>query len=312
MLRHRLIFGVIMCVSLVALIWADDRLGRISIEGTFLQPVLAGQPFIPAGLPTFLVFLVLSLLGARELVGMFRAKGAAVSNGLVMFSAAAGFTIMFLSPRTAAGTSVVAWAMTAVALAFLFTMLRHASHGRTEGALAAGGAAMLGMIYLGIVPGFYMLIRETHSAWVLLAVILITKACDIGAYTAGRAFGKHKLIPWLSPAKTWEGLAGGMLFSALVAVVFVAISNQFELAIRWVGETGENLPRAIPLWYAAVTGCLLAVLGHCGDLLESLFKRDAGVKDSGNTIPGFGGVLDVIDSPILIAPVAYWLLRMAP
>ena len=149
MLRHRLIFGVIMFITLVALIWADDQLGRINIEGTFFQWLLAGQTYIPAGLPTFAAFFVHVLLGARELVAMFRAKDVSVSNGLVMFSAAAGFTIMFLAPRSATGTTVLAWAVTALVLAFVFTMLRHASHGRTERALASGAAAMLGMIELG-------------------------------------------------------------------------------------------------------------------------------------------------------------------
>jgi phosphatidate cytidylyltransferase len=147
--------------------------------------------------------------------------------------------------------------------------------------------------------GFLLALRREHSAWVVAGIVLVTKSCDTGAYFTGRAIGRHKMIPWLSPGKTWEGLAGGMITAALVAIGGVALYRHFA------GESGVG---AIPFWNAAIIGALFAVSGQAGDLLESVFKRDAGVKDSGRTIPGMGGVLDVLDSILLTAPVAFWLL----
>ncbi|MFW6032287.1 MAG: phosphatidate cytidylyltransferase, partial [Phycisphaeraceae bacterium] len=173
----------------------------------------------------------------------------------------------------------------------------------TEGSVAVASVSLFALIYLGTLPGFYLAIRHDHSAWVVAALIVITKSCDVGAYFTGRAIGRHKLVPWLSPGKTWEGLGGGVLLSALLAAV-----------LAWVGNTWFSGPdatvRAYPLWFAAVAGLALGLAGQFGDLTASLFKRDAGVKDSGRSIPGFGGLLDVVDSPLVVAPLAYWLLRL--
>jgi phosphatidate cytidylyltransferase len=119
------------------------------------------------------------------------------------------------------------------------------------------------------------------------------KFTDIGAYFTGKSIGRHKLIAWLSPGKTWEGLIGGLLVAALVG----AACAPFLVEVEW--------------WQGLIFGAIFGFVGQCGDLLESLMKRDAEVKDSGNTIPGFGGVLDVIDSPLVTAPVAYLLFSLA-
>ena len=160
------------------------------------------------------------------------------------------------------------------------------------------GAALVAFVYLGLMLGFLPAIRRDHSAWVLLWVLLVTKSCDIGAYFAGKAFGRHKLIPWLSPGKTWEGLVGGVLMSAAVSVAGLEVLR------------GWGVIAGVPLWAAVIPGVLFAVVGQTGDLLESMLKRDAGIKDSGKVLPGFGGVLDVIDSPLLVAPLAFWVLRL--
>ena len=119
-----------------------------------------------------------------------------------------------------------------------------------------------------------------------------TKFTDIGAYFGGRALGRHKLIPWLSPAKTWEGLLAGVITAGLVGMACAPqVSN-----LSWQK--------------AFVFGAIIGGVGQLGDLLESLMKRDAEVKDSGTLIPGFGGILDVIDSPLLAAPFAYLLFSL--
>ena len=122
------------------------------------------------------------------------------------------------------------------------------------------------------------------------------KSTDIGAYFGGRALGRHKMIPWLSPGTTWEGLFFGVLTAGGVAAAM-----------------GHSLPghgMAMAPWQGFVFGAIIGAIGQVGDLLESLMKRDAEVKDSGRLIPGFGGVLDVIDSPLFAAPFAYLLLSV--
>ena len=105
------------------------------------------------------------------------------------------------------------------------------------------------------------------------------------------------MIPWVSPAKTWEGLVGGLITASLTAVGLAALNNCY-------------LPSEpeITLGYAAFLGILFAALGQIGDLLISVFKRDSGVKDTSSVLPGLGGILDVLDSLLLVSVVAYWLL----
>jgi phosphatidate cytidylyltransferase len=143
----------------------------------------------------------------------------------------------------------------------------------------------------------------------LLSMIATVKMADTGAYTAGRLFGKHKLIPRVSPGKTWEGLAGGFV----VAIVAAAI------CLTWLpglfGATpGEETAATGATWWMGifVYGVVLTLAGLLGDLTESLLKRDAGRKDSSNWLPGMGGVLDILDSLLLGAPAAYlcWMLGL--
>ena len=121
--------------------------------------------------------------------------------------------------------------------------------------------------------------------------------CDTGAFFVGCNFGKHKLIPWVSPAKTWEGLLGGVVTAALTAVGLAALSNTYLQS-----------EEPIMLGYAAILGIIFGALGQLGDLLISVFKRDSGIKDASSVLPGLGGILDVLDSLLIVSAVAYWLL----
>jgi phosphatidate cytidylyltransferase len=134
-----------------------------------------------------------------------------------------------------------------------------------------------------------------YGPWLLLFALVITWAGDTGAYFAGRAFGSHLLAPHLSPKKTWEGSLAGLACSVVVGVFFQ----------RWLHAP---IPFLVGM---AVVG---NVAGQIGDLLESAYKRSAGVKDSGALLPGHGGVLDRIDALILAIPVVwyYWILGFAP
>jgi phosphatidate cytidylyltransferase len=132
----------------------------------------------------------------------------------------------------------------------------------------------------------------------LLLPVLVTWASDIGAYAVGRTMGKHKLIPSVSPGKTVEGAVGGLLASMLVAAVYT----------RYVLHPAAHLSfRMTPLGVLTF-GALVSVAAQIGDLAESLFKREAGVKDSSHIIPGHGGILDRFDSLLFVLPVSFVLL----
>ena len=128
----------------------------------------------------------------------------------------------------------------------------------------------------------------------IIYMIAVVKFTDIGAYFIGCAVGRHKFMPSISPAKTWEGCIGGMLVAVLVSLTFWLICK---------GDLGVISLSALE---ALVMGVILAATGICGDLIESFFKRAAGVKDSGASIKGMGGALDVVDSLLLAAPVMYF------
>ncbi len=128
-------------------------------------------------------------------------------------------------------------------------------------------------------------LTETGCWWLLLAILTVY-AADTGAYAVGRLIGRHRLAPGISPGKTWEGTAGGMLFAVIAAVVL-----------------GALFPLRLEIWHLAVIGVILGFVSPIGDLVESKIKRLAGAKDSGNLFPGHGGMLDRLDSllPSLIA-----------
>ena len=149
------------------------------------------------------------------------------------------------------------------------------------------GANILTIMYLGFLCSFVVGIRVSWGPMTLLMFIFTVKSSDIGAFTIGKIFGRHKLAPTISPGKTLEGLIGAILFAAVVSFGFCMM---FGLINPFCG-----------LFFGAWFG----VLGRLGDLLESMLKRDAAQKDSSDHVPGFGGILDVIDSPLATAPLAY-------
>jgi phosphatidate cytidylyltransferase len=175
---------------------------------------------------------------------------------------------------------------------------------QTQDAIHHMAGTVLATLYLGGLAWFLMALRVKHagrhlfqgSTMILVMILLVVKATDIGAFFGGRALGRHKLIPWLSPGKTWEGLMCGVLFSALVGAVLARFIGLPDYRLTW--------------WKGLIFGGVLGGIGQAGDLLESLMKRDAEVKDSGALVPGFGGILDIIDSPLLAAPFAYLMFSL--
>ena len=312
MLWQRLVFGPIMIAALVLAFYLDNQLDRIDLTDTWFQALFLGRTHLPRGLLVLVVFLVLIVLTSQELCDIFAAKDIAADRLMVSLAGVAGCLLMFAIPEEGLSSrqTMVIFASLPIVL-FLATLLKYSwARRRTEGAVTAAAVTMFVMIYMGLLPGFLVAIRRWHSAWVVLAIVLITKMCDSGAYFTGRAIGRHKLIPWLSPGKTWEGLVGGVALAAVTALALAALSNAFEIAGIWVDDNGGQVfrPAHFHLWRTAAAGAALGLVGQFGDLVASLFKRDAGIKDSGRVVPGFGGLLDLVDSPVVVAPLAYWLL----
>ena len=143
-----------------------------------------------------------------------------------------------------------------------------------------------------------VLMHADVGAFSLFFAISCVVASDAGAYFAGRAWGRHKLAPNVSPGKTVEGAAGGVVAGTLVGLLLKGLADRFV----------PDLSAQLGLGAAALFAFTLAVVGIIGDLVESLLKRDADVKDAGRVLPGMGGVLDRIDSNLLAIPVMYYLL----
>ncbi len=312
MLKYRMIFGPLMIAAILGIVWADARLDGWRLTGVW-QDVFLGRDYPPAGLLFALLAVGLIPLAAREVAAMFRGVGIPGHTCLISAASIVAALSLYATPRALMGPTGATIIATVLIGAFLVTLIWHSRDTNPTGVIAAAGATMFAIALLGLMPGFFLTIRRWHSGWVLVAVILITKSGDIGAYFTGRAIGKHKLIPWLSPKKTWEGLAGAIGLSIGVAILFAWISQVTDITHVW--RTIDDQRVLVEVGYskgwAAVAGLLFALVGHAGDLMVSLLKRDAGLKDSGRSIPGFGGILDVLDSPLLVAPVAFWILEAA-
>jgi phosphatidate cytidylyltransferase len=296
--RHRLIFGPVFIALVVALVWLDEWTDHRPLS-PFWRNVFMGLDTPPPGVVLFLLSVVVSVLASRELARIMRDKGIAASKRIVTSAAIAGLVVSCLVPQDLPGEVAAQVVSTAAAAVLLLSLAYYSRHKTVQGAVAAAGGTLLAFVYLGLMFGFLLAIRREHPAWVLLWVLMTTKACDIGAFFTGVAIGRHKLILWLSPGKTWEGLFGGVLFAAVVGGLG-----------RWI-LVRVGITQQPGVWEGAAAGAVFGIVGQTGDLVASLFKRDAGIKDSSRLLPGFGGILDVIDSPLLVAPVAYWWLHAA-
>lgn len=151
--------------------------------------------------------------------------------------------------------------------------------------------AVMAILYLGI--GFYYMIQIRADGFILmLFALLLIWATDSGAYFVGRALGKRKLWPDISPNKTVEGFIGGLIFAMIIAVLFHVFT-----------EIGDM----IQLWLLLIYSVILSIFGQLGDLVESALKRYYNVKDSGNILPGHGGILDRVDSWLFVMPLLHFL-----
>ena len=241
------------------------------------------------------VFFLATVLSLREFYvltekceGVCADKWMSIVGGALLFVIA--FCVAFLH-KTPALFSVY---FLCVACTFAFELFR-----KTEKPVLNLGVSVLGHFYIAVPFSMFCMIEgasgeSNHSRMLLLAFFVIIWASDTGAYIVGRFLGRHKMFERISPKKTWEGFFGGLAFAILSGLIF---------------HYYECVPTLrVGLWIT-LSVCVF-VFGVLGDLVESMFKRSLKVKDSGNIIPGHGGMLDRFDSALLAAPVLYVIFSL--
>ena len=288
MLRHRLITGPLLSIALIAIVYFDDRLGCITCGcGTYLQP----------GLLIALLAVLAAPLAALEFNAMAQNAAIRCSVPMLILSMEAWIVAMYLIPTSMPTTTAIALMASILIGSFALSVICLSKGKDLRGVIAGATFTVATAAYVAMGFGLLLLIRRDHSAWWIIGIIAIVKMCDTGAFFVGCSIGKRKMIPWVSPAKSWEGLFGGLATACLTAIVLAMLSNAYL----------PNEPR-LAIGYAAFLGILFGILGQIGDLLISVFKRDSRIKDASSVLPGLGGILDVLDSLLLVSAVAYWLL----
>ena len=287
----------------------NDLPARLLTAAVLVPAVIA--LVVVGGLPYLAAVITFVVLGQREFYRLIEEKGAhpLASYGLV--GGAALPLVAYLGSEYHATIL-----MTATLLA---VMIRQVGKAQIAEALVSISGTFFGVFYVGWLLAHAVVLRNFHSAviahygpagalqlgilpetgiFLMLFCLTAVVLCDAGAYFAGRRFGRRKLAPRISPSKSVEGAVGGLAAGTVGALVAKGV---FDLL--WPALSAPLGWRA-----AAVMGFLVSVAGMIGDLVESLLKRDAHAKDSGQMLPGMGGIMDRIDSPLLGIPVMYYLM----
>jgi phosphatidate cytidylyltransferase len=260
------------------------------ITALILLPIALCGFFLLEGTGFALFIGLVVTLGAWEWA---RLAGFTAQPIRIAYAAVVAFmlVIMHILPGLAPwvlGASVLWWG---VATYLVLTYPRSSEHWAS-----AACKLVIGMlILLPAWQGLVQIKQEPLGNWLIMAVMVLVWGADIGAYFSGRAFGKRKLAPQVSPGKSWEGVYGGLLLSLVLAAI-VGVARDWSFVQILMGLIG-----------AAV----IVFISVVGDLTESMFKRQSGIKDSSNLLPGHGGVLDRIDSLTAAIPVFAVLLWMA-
>jgi len=180
-----------------------------------------------------------------------------------------------------------------IVIACLFTFVLLFIRRESSQTLASVAVTMFGILYIGWFFSFFIKLKFLpHGAALIAFLVLVTKMGDVGAYFIGRSIGRRSLIPRISPNKTVEGTIGGLISSVVTALLGKLYLPGFSFA------------------HLLTLGFLLGILAQVGDLAESLIKRDCAVKDAGNNISGFGGLLDIMDSLLFTTPIFYFYVKV--
>jgi phosphatidate cytidylyltransferase len=307
-LRYRLIFGFTIAALVIGTVahdlirgshWGILVLGVIAgvsgcIEFTKLARAHATHARLAPLVVVVVALVVEAHLSAPHIVAQEGSSSADGPNGIITSTASVTYD-----------SFVWGYPLVPLILGFglMWTVLAQMFRYATENFFANVGSTLFGMIYLGISLNILQQLAliestdNTHRGTQLVLLFMATvKMGDIGAYFGGRAFGKHKMSPRISPGKTWEGFAFSFVGAIGGAYLFT-----------WALTATCSQAPFDGWWQPLVWALVLGPLGVAGDLAESAMKRDAAVKDSSNVVPGFGGFLDILDALIIAAPVAYLL-----
>lgn len=279
------------------------------VSGISLALLLFAAFFFLPELGVPVVLAALAAIIALEFYQMMTAGGVANFNRYGTIGVVALVFVTWGSGVIEGGGSEGSWDAVVLFLITIGIFIRQFPQKNNPHPLRTIGGTLFGVLYIGLLWNFLtklLLFQRPLSLegiympgrWLLLYAVLAAKFTDIGAYLVGCTLGRHKLIPRISPAKSWEGVAGGIFISTAAGVLLA-------WGLRDVYSAFHLTPlRAIPL------GIFLSICAVVGDLTESLFKRAANVKDSGGVIPGMGGLLDVLDSILFTAPGLYLYLKL--
>ncbi len=263
-------------------------------------PVVALAVYV-GGAPLTILLSVAAALGAWEFGRMAEAAGhRPLTRTMILLSALV--PLMLHALRLGYFIPPLSWVALLVPALLTVALWRRGGEGRPLGAVAV---TVLGVWYTGGMLSFVYALRyhrfaigAVAGALLVALPVLLTWLNDSGAYFAGRAFGKRKLMPGVSPGKTVAGAVGGLVVTIVAAWAYV------RFALAPMAGLGLSLGAVV------LFGAVVSVAAQVGDLAESLLKREAGVKDSSSLIPGHGGVLDRVDSLLFTVPVAYVLLDL--
>jgi len=249
-----------------------------------------------AQLGGFLVILALGLAAQYELYRILEATGAKPRIGVGLLGGAVILVATFLSETG------IPPLLNYLALAWVVVLLTLLARPLENREWVLRFSTAFGVLYVPALLAFFVDFARwknqdnNHGLWIALWVVAVTKFTDVGGLMFGVPFGRHKIAPAISPAKSLEGCLGGVALSVGVGVGLAALYTRAGLL-------------EIPLGMAALYAFPLALLSIPSDLVESYLKRRAGVKDSGATIPGIGGALDLVDSLLLVAPVGFLIFK---
>jgi phosphatidate cytidylyltransferase len=253
-------------------------------SGLLLAGIFLGTLFFSTA--AFLVFWALLIVIALfELDKAFRSKGLRPALPVAIGS---GLVILFGAYYT--GPTAQSLGLVLLLLGSMVWTLLDAD--RTHVAASLGASCLMGLWVPFLASFVGPLLTRPDGIWYVMAAVALPVSGDIGAYGFGYGFGKHKMAPAISPAKTWEGFAGGWLTVLVVAALITARIPGFDLPL------------------ALVFGTAVFLAGTAGDLAESMIKRDLGVKDLGGIVPGHGGIMDRADAVIFALPVAHAILSL--
>ena len=226
------------------------------------------------------VVAVAVLLGIREIVRAFSARGIYISVVSLVTGAVA------LTYATWNGGAAGLAIATAIAIPLLLIQLLTKG---PEGFVQSATATTFSLLYLPFLAGFLILLAKPSTGLERVMTFVVLVGCnDTFGYIVGVLFGKHPLVPLISPKKSWEGLIGSLVFT----VIGGSLAFKHIMEMHW--------------WIGAVVGLMIVFTATCGDLIESAMKRDLHLKDMGTLLPGHGGILDRLDSVLISAP-ALWL-----